>query len=285
MKESLFKDADGKEYGALDIKNALMNIGAHDCEGLLLHSDIMFGIPDTGFRKKEYLHTLYEIIESLNVKYLLVPTFTYSYCNHEDYDVLNSKTSMGALNEYIRKQEGRYRTLDPLLSLSVPVDLEAKFNHLSNHSLGVGSALDVIHQMDGIKFLFFGARLGNCFTYVHYLEKMLDVPYRFDMSFQGNTIDAMGINQTTTQYIHTACYGVKPADYYYFEDELQDKGMLRKQKLVNSSVACISEKDAYQEIKKKVETDINYFLEQPFTESDLEHKYTKGLDGTRITHC
>ena len=76
---------------------------------------------------------------------------------------------MGAFNEFIRKKEGRYRTLDPLLSLSVPDCLKGVFSAVGDHSLGEGSGLDLLHHMDGVKFLFFGARLGNCFTYVHYV--------------------------------------------------------------------------------------------------------------------
>lgn len=283
--ETLFIDNNGKSYIAEDIYYALKQIGADDCESLFIHSDIMFGSTVAGFKRKEYLETLYDIFTDLKVKNIIVPTFTYSFCNQECYDVNNSKTSMGAFNEYIRKKEGRYRTLDPLLSLSVPEELEGLFEKESCHSLGPNGGLDVLHQMDGVKFLFFGARLGNCFTYVHYVEKMLEVPYRFDMGFTGKIIDPKGHEYEKTQFMHTACYGVKPADYYYFEDYLEDKGLLEKQPLADKSVACISEKDAYREIRGMLERNIFYFLEQPFTESDLLHKYTKGLNGERITHC
>ena len=53
---------------------------------------------------------------------------------------------MGALNEYIRKLEGRYRTLDPLLSVSVPENLKASFANPGSNSLGENSAFDVIHS-------------------------------------------------------------------------------------------------------------------------------------------
>lgn len=283
--ETLFIDKNGKHFAAEDVYQALKQIGADDCETLFIHSDVMFGSTVAGFKRKEYLGTLYDIMMDLKVKNIIVPTFTYSFCNNEIYDVNNSKTSMGAFNEYVRKKEGRYRTLDPLLSISVPKSMEKEFQISGCHSLGENSGLDILHQLDGVKFLFFGARLGNCFTYVHYVEKMLDVPYRFDMEFSGKIINHVGVEYDQTQYMHTACYGVKPADYYYFEDYLEEKGMLKKQTLADKSVSCISEKDAYREIAGMLEKDIHYFLEQPFTESDLVHKYTKGLDGERITHC
>lgn len=283
--DSLFVDGNGKSYNADDVYHALKEIGADDCETLFIHSDIMFGGTVAGFNRKEYLGTLCQIMESLKVKNIIVPTFTYSFCNHEVYDVRKSRTSMGAFNEYMRKTDNRYRTLDPLLSVSVPMPLKERFSGCGNHSLGENSAFDILHHMDGVKFLFFGAQMGNCFTYVHYVEKMRDVPYRFDMEFEGRMIDEKGKEIQCVQSIHTACFGVKPAEFYYFEDYLEDNGLLKKRKLGDKAVSCIFEKDAYREINGKLEKDINYFLEQPFTEKDLLHQYTMGLNGERITHC
>lgn len=282
---TLFIGSDQREYSADDVWNALKAVNADDCETLFLHSDIMFGKFAPGVKRNDFLSELYGALNSLGVKNLIVPTFTYSFCNNEVYDVNNSRTSMGALNEYIRKQDGRFRTLDPLLSLSVPAELKSTFLNIGDHSLGENSGLDMIHRMGGVKFLFFGVRMGYCFTYLHYIEKMMDVPYRFDLPFEGTVIDENGNSIKKTQYIHTACYGVKPADFYYFEDELEERGILKKTQLGDRTVACLDETDAWREIRAKIEGDINYFLEQPFTQADLAHKYTKGLDGERITHC
>ena len=285
MMDTLFIDSDGREFGADDMTNVLKQVGAHDCDNLFIHSDIIFGKTPTGFNRKEYLSILLEVLEGLGVKNIIVPTFTYSFCNNEVYDVIKSKTSMGALNEYIRKQEGRYRSMDPLLSISVPMALKDNFSSVSDHSLGEGSGLDIVHHLGGVKFLFLGVPMGICFTYLHYIEKMLDVPYRFDLPFDGEMIDYDGKHINKTQYIHTACYGVKPKDFYHFEDYLYDIGKMKKERLGDKYVECITEEDAYEEIVKMINKDINYFLEQPFTEADLEHKYTKGLDGEKITHC
>lgn len=283
--DGLFSDNDGKVYSAQDIYDSLRDIGAGDCDVLFIHSDVMFGNVPKDFNKKEYMQTLYSVLSELNVQ-IVVPTFTYSFCNHEDFDVRKSRTSVGALSEFIRKQDGRYRTLDPLLSLSVPETLKEMFSTVSEHSLGKGSGLDIIHSLDGVKFLFFGAKQGECFTYLHYIEKMLDVPYRYDQEFSGTVIDYDGNSTEKTQYIHTHCYGVKiPENYDYFEDELIQKGKVKKIRLGNSFVSCLSEKDAYEQITDKISKDPFYFVEGKYTEADLIHKYGFGENGERITHC
>lgn len=281
----LFEDQQGKKYGADEVYDALKEIGADDCETLFLHSDVMFGKVGKEFSRKEYLDSLYRVFERLGVRHLIVPVFTYSFCNNEVFNVAKSRTTMGAFNEFIRKKEGRYRTMDPLLSLSVPKSLENRFSEVSSHSLGKGSGLDILHHLDRVKFLFFGARMGNCFTYVHYVEKMKEVPYRFDLAFEGTIVDERGEHIPKTQSIHTACGGVRVAEYYYFEDYLEEKGLLRKKKLGDKFVSCISERDAYREISNKLDQDIHYFLEVPFEKKDLTKTYTMGLHGEKITHC
>ena len=134
--KTLFTDNDGKNYNEDDVYESLLKVGADDCEILFLHSDIILGTPSKEFRRKEYVSAFFNAINRLGVKYLVVPTFTYSFCNNEVYDVKNSPTSMGALNEFIRKLPGRYRTTDPLLSFSVPNELKEKFSNPGIYSLG-----------------------------------------------------------------------------------------------------------------------------------------------------
>ena len=137
--------------------------------------------------------------------------------------------------------------------------------------------------MNGVKFLFLGARLYDCFTYLHYVECMRNVPYRFNMPFKGTVIDEDGNIFETTQYIHTACTGVSLREDEHFENYLTDKGYLKKVKLGNSFVSAISEKDAYREINDALSRDIYYFLNEPPTK--MEHKYTYDPAIKRITHC
>lgn len=83
---------DNVEYTEDDIYRALMEVGAADCETIFLHSDIMLGTPAKGFKRGEYVKAFYNAVARLGVKNLIVPTFTYSFCNNENYDVKNRPT-------------------------------------------------------------------------------------------------------------------------------------------------------------------------------------------------
>lgn len=134
--------------------------------------------------------------------------------------------------------------------------------------------------------MFFGAKQSECFTYVHYVEKMMDVPYRYDQQFDGIVIDYDGQRYKKRQSIHTHCYGVKiPSDYGYFEDDLIRKNLVRKCRLGNSYVSCLGEKDAFREICSRIENDPYYFVQGTYRDEDLIHKYGFGHSGERVTHC
>lgn len=281
----VFKDINNKWYTEIDITEGLKSIEADKCDILFVHTDVAFGMPNVDLKRKEYLDSLYNSLLALNVETLIFPSFTYSFCNNENYDVRNSKTSMGALIEHIRKKEGVKRSLDPLLSMiAFGKNENIVEGDVGNHSLGKNSVFNRLHNCDNVKFLFFGADFAEYFTYVHYVEKMLEVTYRFDKAFSGKIMDYDGNEYEDIHYIHTQCGGVKLKNYQQMKEELIADNKLKTAKMGNSEIAAISEEDAYNAIYNRISKNINSFVE-PFTEKDLTYEYTFGKNGERVTHC
>ncbi|BEK05899.1 hypothetical protein B10666_12920 [Campylobacter jejuni] len=83
------------------------------------HETFKFGMPLLS--RNEFLQTIlncfFEIIDKEGA--LIISTFTYSFCKKEVYDKINSKTKIGALNEYFRKQTGVKRTNYPIFSFAI----------------------------------------------------------------------------------------------------------------------------------------------------------------------
>lgn len=281
----VFKDINNNWYTEADIIEGLKSIEADKCDILFVHTEVAFGMPNVDLKRKQYLDVLYDSLLALNVGTLIFPSFTYSFCNNENYDVRNSKTSMGALIEHIRKKDGVKRSLDPLLSMiAMGKNENIVEGDVGNHSLGKNSVFNRLHNCDNVKFLFFGADFAEYFTYVHYVEKMLEVPYRFDKAFSGKIIDYDGNEYEDIHYIHTQCGGVKLKNYQKMKEELIADNKLKTAKMGNSEIAAISEADAYNAIYNRIRKNINSFVE-PFTEKDLTHEYTFGKNGERVTHC
>lgn len=281
----LFTDSQEKQWTKEMVLQQLERVGADSCQILFIHTDLMFGLPNKQLKRKEYLQALYETLLKLNVQTLIFPAFTYSFQNHEDYDVRNSRTSMGALIEFIRKQPGVFRSLDPMLSLiAVGERADIVLGGVGDHCFGPDSCFSRLHSESGVKFLFFGADFTEYFTYIHFIEKVMDVPYRFDMSFKGTITDHDGNSFEHTHSIHTQCGGVVLRGTRELKRDLIEKGLLKTAPLGDGELACISEEDVFCEVTKRIRADPYSFV-MPYTDADLTKEYTFGRDGKRITHC
>ena len=113
----LFQDREKNWITYGDLVRAMKEVKADDCDALLIHTDLSFGLPTRELKRKELVEVLYDAICELGVKTLIFPTFTFSYGNREDFDVKNTKCKMGMLNEYVRKMPGSVRSRDPLMSV------------------------------------------------------------------------------------------------------------------------------------------------------------------------
>lgn len=285
MAEILFTDSRKQSYTGEDILEHLRQVGADDCDILFVHTDILFGTPAPGLGRKDYLQALFQVLLDLHVKTLIFPAFSYSFCNHEDYDVRSSRTSMGALIEYIRKQQGVRRSLDPILSLiAVGERTDLIEGDPGHQALGPGSGFDRLHQAGGVRFLFFGADFAEYFTYIHHIEKVLEVPYRYDQSFSGNITDYDGRSFPHVHSIHTACGGVTLKNFSVLKEELRAEGCLKMAPLGDLELTCVPEEDVYRFVTERIRRDPYSFV-QPYTEEDLTHSYTFGKNGERVTHC
>lgn len=210
--------------GNVDKKNlyqTLLNIGANDCKYLFIHSSINFGLPNPDLKKKELLDHILDVIMSLNVENVLMPTFTFSFCNKEDFDIQNTKSAMGVLTEFFRKQHGVKRSSDPMMSVAMLGQDYSVIDEIGNISCGENCTFDLLHKKGGTKFLFLGNYLSDCMTYTHYVEVMKNVPYRYAKEFTGNIINN-GISQEAKYYLH-----VRYKDIFPFCDRRIDELMIK----------------------------------------------------------
>ena len=265
-KKTLFTDTSGKEITNIHILESLRNIDADKCDVLYVHTALTFGVPKIG--KFELLKELYSIFNKLNVPTLILPTFTFSFPNGMDFDVQNSKTSMGVFNEYFRKQDGVIRSADPLMSNALLGKHTEFITNIGKNSCGEGSTFDLLHKTElKVKFLFFGTRIGDCFTFMHYIEDKLKVPYRYARPFTGNITDN-GKTYTDTFNLCVRYNNVFPgAGSYIYENIMIEKCIAKQVSLGNSRITIVSEKPAFILYQDIIQTYPSFFLSDPFDES------------------
>ena len=163
---NLFQSGDGSWVTSATLLTILEKIKAPEASVLYIHSGLNFGTPNPDLGRKELLAHLYGLIASLGVPTICFPTFTFSFCNGEDYNVQTSRSRMGALNEYVRGLPETVRSEDPLMSSVVVGEDHDLVHNLGKDSIGTNSTFDKLHQRgSGVKFLFFGVTVSDCFTW------------------------------------------------------------------------------------------------------------------------
>lgn len=261
MKEiKLFFDRQGKPITNIDFLNTLEQIKANDCDILYIHSALTFGIPNPELKRTEILEELYTVILKLNVSNILMPTYTFSFCNGKIYDPISSKSKMGALNEYFRVRDGIERSNDPLLSVAFKGKKMELINQIGVESIGKNSNFDLIRKQKNVKFLFLGTRIGDCFTYMHYLEWLYNVDYRYNRSFKGIVIE--NNKEIEKEYFLFVRYnGVTPNNgSYIYEQNMYDKGIAKRNLIGDNAISIVEESLAADYYKECLIMDPYFFV-------------------------
>lgn len=270
MDPVLFNSSRG-QVGKSEILETLKACGSADCDALYVHTDMVFEPP--ALKKNQLLSEILGIFESLGVKTVIFPTLTFSFCNNEDFNVQKSKTPMSAINEFVRKSGHGVRTHDSLPSVYVlgkPLNL---LDPPGKYFFGLDSTYDRLHKSaKEIKFLFFGAHMWDCFTYIHYVEAGVGVPYRYDRLFSGNIISG-GIVTPDRFWLYSTYANCRLSPKPVVYDYKRQKGMLGEKPLGDATLCCLREQEAWDSITWLLDKDIYCLTDSTFYESFKDDTY------------
>lgn len=256
------------------IRDALMHVGAAECDALYIHTDMTFGLP--ALKRGDLLEELLALLEGLGVPTLVFPTFTFSFCNHEPFDVQKSRTPMGALNEYARKTGRGRRSRDPLLSVYVLGDPLNLVDNLGPYSIGEDSSYDRLrHCGKEVRFLFFGADMRDCFTYTHYVEAVTGVPYRYNREFTGTIVDGESFTQSRV-WLYSTYANCRLSSEPVVHDAMRERGQLRTKAVGDGHLCCFREKDAYATISRLLAENPLCLTDGSFDEARKDTTYNPG---------
>lgn len=262
MKEMLlFSDKLGQSISNLDLLKALRDLKADCTDVLYIHSSLSFGTPNPELKKKELLQSIIDVILELGVKTICMPTFTFSFCNGKVYDPSASASKMGVLNEYFRKQNNVVRSLDPLMSVALFGEDKDLVEGIGHSSCGANSTFDKLRHRDNVKFLFLGPKIGDCLTYMHYLEWLYSVDYRYERKFNGSVV-VNGDVKREEYDLFVRYNGVLPnTASYQYEQRMYDKKVAKLVKFGDSSVSIVDKDAATNEYKKCLEENPYFFVD------------------------
>lgn len=258
MAGDLFLATNGRPTSAAILQEALHGCGAHDCRVLFVHAGINFGSPRA--QRAELLRTLTAALLDLGPATICFPTFTFSFINKEVFDPENTPSRMGVISEFVRKLPGTVRSTDPLMSVAMVGSTDGLDTPVGPLSCGDNSTFDRLSRIDGVKFLFFGVRPQDCFTYMHYLEWTVRAPYRYNRDFHG-TIRAFGHETPTTATLFVRYPGVFPGPgNAVYEQQLEHSGRMLTQPFGDNFMHCVPESSAKSLWLQLYHRDPNFFV-------------------------
>lgn len=258
---NLFLAKDGKWVTNKSMLETLLSLGADKCDTLYIHTALSFGQPNPQLKKSGLLGELLNVIKAIGVKTICMPTFTFSFCNGLDYNPATSASRMGVLNEFFRKQEDVIRSADPLMSVALLGEDKDLVMGVGHVSCGENSTFDKLRHRDNVKFLFLGPKIGDCLTYMHYMEWLYSVDYRYNRIFRGNV--TIGDKTSVEEYALFVRYKsvIPNSASYEYEQKMYDNGMAFIVPCGDGTISIVDEKSASMEYKKCLDENPYYFVD------------------------
>lgn len=245
------------DYTKEDIVKALKQVGLNREDSVFIHSNIgFFGKLKDCYDKDAYCRTfvecIFEVIGSEGT--LVVPTFSYSFCNNQVFDKTKTESTMGVFSEYVRKNPNSIESDDANFSISAIGKNAKKYTeNISPYSFGENSFWERFLKMNG-KICNFN--LDSASTFIHYVERCLKVPYRFDKAFSGTLIEGQkAIQKTYYHFTHDLGKPENDPDFTKFDKKAKEIGLVKISNLGRGQIICITTRETFDLIKREITTD------------------------------
>ena len=173
-----------------DIGLALAELGIARDATVMVHADAGIAAQLRTLEPDDRLPMCVETLKAYFAEQgtLIVPSFTYSATQGQDFDVAQTRSAVGQFSEVFRTSANVQRSAHPIFALSV---YGRKVNQFLNAQLtdcfGSGSAFDLLYQEDAT-IVCLGCDVSRI-TFVHYVEQAQAVSYRYMKSFQSRVIE------------------------------------------------------------------------------------------------
>ena len=248
-----------------EIAAALNRVGLRAGDVVMIHSDLGVCWPEGAQTREQALEGHYRAIMSVlgNHGTLVAPAFHYDFTRGVDYDLsLTKSQGIGHFGDYVVSLSEARRSTHPIFNfacagalaekLTAPLDLDA---------FGPDSFFQRVF-CEGGKILFYGAAFQSC-TFVHHVEQMYGVPYRYVKPFWGRIV------LPDRELYNHFNYFVRPLDEAYslelsrFEKHLLDRGLMEQVPFGLKKLSLVAMSDFMIEAFRLLPESPDLFLNEP----------------------
>ena len=247
-------------YNKKDITSSLNKLKLEKGDSLFIHSNIGFfgileGAKDIDDICEIFFDTIFNFIGENGT--IFVPSFTYSFPKGEIFDPL-IPPKMGAFSDWIFRYIDSIRSYDSSYSvIGIGKNALRMIENTPINSFGENSFFERFYQSGG-KILNLNFDAGS--TLIHYFERLLNVPYRFDKSFDGiSLIEGKEVKTNSTIFVRYLSDDSLEYSSKLFTEIALKKTLFYNANLGRGSIGLISSQDTFKLIKDEIKF-APYFL-------------------------
>jgi aminopeptidase-like protein/aminoglycoside N3'-acetyltransferase len=241
-------------YNRRQLAEALRAVGVRRGDVVFSHSNIgYFGLPEEGRTSQAVFDTILGAFQDVlgPEGMLVVPTFTYSFCKRQPFDPAHTPSTCGALTEMLRLLPLARRSRDPIFSVAAVGDRADELTRdVPLECFGRGSFWDRFLAVDGI-VCNLNCDAGS--TFIHYVERQLNVPYRYDKLFTGQIIENGQAHKTAAIFF---CQDLSNADsvavFEPFDALVRARGLARTAGVGRGAVVALRAQAAFALLREEL---------------------------------
>lgn len=247
------------------IAEALVAAGAEPGDVLFVHTGTSFLRVDGGRASRDHLAAMrdavFDVIGPDGT--LLVPTFTYRFCQGALFDPRKTPSEVGIFSNFIITDPRATRSFHAIFSVAAigPMS-EALTADMPPSAFGPGSVFSRLADCNA-KLVFIDCEFRLVSTYLHYVEQAFGVPYRFDKDFTGPVCVDGEIEERTFSFFVRPLDGSVVTDLTRFCKTLSAGGYLRRVPMPPAHIELITARDAYDQTMAALREDVNILLAEP----------------------
>ena len=249
------------DYDRASLAEAIRVSGVTPGDTLFCHSNVgFFGRPDCELVPQTvaqmFIDAVFDVIGETGT--FVVPTFSYSFTKGQNFDPTETPSVCGMLTEHVRKHKDAYRSHHPDFSVAaIGANAEPLTSNVPANAYGPDSFFERFEKAGGI-ICNFNFDAGS--TFVHYVERTINVPYRYDKKFFGDIlVDGVATPSHSISYVHDLNNPEHVAAFEPFHDKAVETGIATIVTLGRGNVCTLGARDVRQLIEKTIKHD-SFFL-------------------------
>ena len=193
---------------------------------------------------------------------LVLPAYTYSFAQGKEFDPTTTPSTCGAFSSYLLKHPKAVRSCDPNVSVVAIGGKALKMTE--NPTENSYSPEGFFGRLLRHRGYIFSLNFQAASTFVHYIERELRVPYRFDKTFIGYLRDGKLLKrQSSTIWVRHLGSELTRTNLAAFEDLANSSETYQLASVGRGKIGLLSAADNYNILEAKLKenpwflTDVN----------------------------